>query len=62
MREQKSDHFINVSSVAGYQIHPVGGVYSGTKYAVRAFQKHFVKKNLRSGRKQYPGDNYHQAP
>ncbi|WP_036081571.1 SDR family oxidoreductase [Listeria cornellensis] len=39
MREQKSGHFINVSSIAGHQTHPGGGVYSGTKYAVRAISE-----------------------
>ncbi|TCP21494.1 NADP-dependent 3-hydroxy acid dehydrogenase YdfG [Scopulibacillus darangshiensis] len=39
MRERKSGHFINLSSVAGHQTHPGGGVYSGTKYAVRAISE-----------------------
>lgn len=39
MREQKSGHFINISSIAGHQTHPGGGVYSGTKYAVRAISE-----------------------
>jgi NADP-dependent 3-hydroxy acid dehydrogenase YdfG len=36
MREQKSGHFVNVSSTAGHYVLPTGAVYSGTKYAVRA--------------------------
>lgn len=39
MREKKSGHFINISSVAGHKTHPGGGVYSGTKYAVRAISE-----------------------
>ncbi len=35
-KEQKSGHFINVSSVAGHKVHPGGAVYSATKFAVRA--------------------------
>jgi NADP-dependent 3-hydroxy acid dehydrogenase YdfG len=33
-KEQKSGHFINVSSVAGHEIRPGGAVYSATKTAV----------------------------
>jgi NADP-dependent 3-hydroxy acid dehydrogenase YdfG len=33
-KEQKSGHFINVSSVAGHKIRPGGAVYSATKTAV----------------------------
>ncbi|ECD6517417.1 SDR family oxidoreductase, partial [Salmonella enterica subsp. enterica] len=36
MREQRSGHIINISSVAGYQSSPTSAVYSGTKFAVRA--------------------------
>lgn len=36
MREQKSGHFINVSSLAGHRVLPTAAVYSGTKFAVRA--------------------------
>ncbi|MEE9725331.1 SDR family oxidoreductase [Listeria seeligeri] len=39
MRQRKTGHFINLSSVAGHQTHPGGGVYSGTKYAVRAISE-----------------------
>ncbi|CAM3255529.1 SDR family oxidoreductase [Sporolactobacillus spathodeae] len=39
MRERKSGQFINLSSVAGHKTHPGGGVYSGTKYAVRAISE-----------------------
>lgn len=35
MKEQKSGHFINVSSVAGHQVRPGGVVYAATKHAVR---------------------------
>lgn len=36
MKEQKSGHIINVSSVAGHKVGAGGSVYAGTKYAVRA--------------------------
>lgn len=39
MKEQKSGHFINVSSVAGHGVHPGSAVYSATKYAVRALSE-----------------------
>jgi NADP-dependent 3-hydroxy acid dehydrogenase YdfG len=38
-RKQGSGHFINVSSVAGHRITPNTGVYSGTKFAVRAISE-----------------------
>jgi len=38
-REQKSGHFINVSSVAGHIVAPSSAVYSGTKFAVRAISE-----------------------
>ncbi len=34
MKEQKSGHIINVSSVAGHKVGPGGAVYSATKHAV----------------------------
>lgn len=49
MREQKSGHFINVSSVAGHQTHPGGGVYSGTKYAVRAISEALRQEEAQAG-------------
>jgi len=39
MKEQKSGHFINVSSVAGHKISKGGAVYSATKHAVRALSE-----------------------
>lgn len=36
MQQQKSGHFINVSSVAGHKVGPGFAVYSATKFAVRA--------------------------
>jgi NADP-dependent 3-hydroxy acid dehydrogenase YdfG len=39
MREQKSGHIINVSSVAGYSVSPASSVYSATKFAVRAISE-----------------------
>lgn len=39
MKEQKSGHFINVSSVAGHKIRSNGVVYSATKHAVRVISE-----------------------
>jgi|SRR5450830_874079 len=39
MKEQKSGHFINVSSVAGHKVGPGGAVYSATKHAVLALSE-----------------------
>jgi NADP-dependent 3-hydroxy acid dehydrogenase YdfG len=39
MREQKSGHIINVSSVAGHKVGPGGAVYSATKHAVRVISE-----------------------
>jgi NADP-dependent 3-hydroxy acid dehydrogenase YdfG len=39
MKEQKSGHFINVSSVAGHRVGPGFAVYAATKYAVRALSE-----------------------
>lgn len=39
MKEQKSGHIINVSSVAGHKVGPGTGVYSATKHAVRALSE-----------------------
>lgn len=39
MKEQKSGHFINVSSVAGHKIIPGSTVYSATKSAVRVISE-----------------------
>lgn len=36
MRERKSGHIINVSSIAGHLVGPATAVYSATKFAVRA--------------------------
>jgi NADP-dependent 3-hydroxy acid dehydrogenase YdfG len=39
MKEQKSGHFINVSSVAGHRVGPGFAVYAATKYADRALSE-----------------------
>lgn len=39
MKEQKSGHIINVSSVAGHKIWPGSAVYCATKFAVRALSE-----------------------
>ncbi len=36
MKERKTGHIINISSVAGRESYPMGGVYCGTKHAVQA--------------------------
>jgi NADP-dependent 3-hydroxy acid dehydrogenase YdfG len=39
MRERKSGHIINVSSIGGHQVWPTCGVYCGTKFAVVAISE-----------------------
>jgi NADP-dependent 3-hydroxy acid dehydrogenase YdfG len=39
MKEQRSGHIINVSSVAGHKVSPGGAVYSATKYGVRVISE-----------------------
>jgi NADP-dependent 3-hydroxy acid dehydrogenase YdfG len=39
MMQQKSGHFINVSSVAGHKVGPGSTVYAATKHAVRALSE-----------------------
>jgi NADP-dependent 3-hydroxy acid dehydrogenase YdfG len=39
MKQQKSGHFINVSSVAGHKVRPGNVVYSATKHAVRVISE-----------------------
>ncbi len=39
MKERKSGHIINVSSVAGHKIRPGGAVYAATKHAVRVISE-----------------------
>jgi NADP-dependent 3-hydroxy acid dehydrogenase YdfG len=39
MKEQKSGHIINVSSVAGHKVGPGSGVYAATKHAVSALSE-----------------------
>lgn len=39
MKEQKSGHVINVSSVAGHKVRPGNVVYAATKHAVRAISE-----------------------
>jgi NADP-dependent 3-hydroxy acid dehydrogenase YdfG len=39
MKQQKSGHIINVSSVAGHKIRAGGAVYAATKHAVRALSE-----------------------
>lgn len=39
LKERKSGHIINVSSVAGHKVGPGGAVYSATKHAVLALSE-----------------------
>jgi NADP-dependent 3-hydroxy acid dehydrogenase YdfG len=39
MKQQKSGHIINVSSVAGHRVGPGSSVYAATKFAVRAISE-----------------------
>jgi NADP-dependent 3-hydroxy acid dehydrogenase YdfG len=39
MKQYKSGHFINVSSIAGHKIRPGGVVYAATKHAVRVISE-----------------------
>jgi NADP-dependent 3-hydroxy acid dehydrogenase YdfG len=39
MRQQKSGHVINLSSIGGHKVVPGGAVYCATKYAVRAISE-----------------------
>ena len=52
MKEKKSGHIVNLSSVAGRIIFPAGSVYCATKHAVAAFseglrQEFSVRSNIR---------------
>jgi NADP-dependent 3-hydroxy acid dehydrogenase YdfG len=44
MRERKSGHVINVSSVAGHVVGPGSAVYAATKFAVRAISEGLRKE------------------
>ncbi|MDO9153451.1 MAG: SDR family NAD(P)-dependent oxidoreductase [Paludibacter sp.] len=39
MIERKSGHIVNISSIAGIEVYPNGGVYCATKHAVNAITK-----------------------
>lgn len=52
MKEKKSGHIVNLSSVAGRIVFPAGSVYCATKHAVAAFseglrQEFSVRSNIR---------------
>jgi NADP-dependent 3-hydroxy acid dehydrogenase YdfG len=49
MRERKSGHIINLSSVAGHHIYPGGTVYCGTKHAVKAISEGLRREEAISG-------------
>lgn len=45
MRERKSGHIINISSIGGHQVWPTCAVYSGTKFAVLAISEGLRQEN-----------------
>jgi len=47
MKEKKSGHIINISSVAGRVVFPSGSVYCATKHAVTAFSEGLSRSNIR---------------
>lgn len=49
MREQKSGHILNLSSVARHNIYPGGTVYCGTKHAVTAISEGLRQEEAMSG-------------
>ncbi|WP_028391155.1 SDR family oxidoreductase [Bacillus cihuensis] len=49
MSERKTGHFINISSIAGHHVWPGGGIYSGTKFAVRAMSEGLRQEEAMAG-------------
>lgn len=49
MRERKSGHVINLSSVAGHNVYPGGTVYCSTKHAVTAISEGLRKEEAMNG-------------
>ena len=49
MRQRKSGHIINTSSVAAHEVMPSGAVYCGTKFAVKAITEGLRKKEAAEG-------------
>jgi NADP-dependent 3-hydroxy acid dehydrogenase YdfG len=45
MKAQGSGHFVNLSSIGGHRVWPACGVYSATKYAVRAISEALRMEN-----------------
>lgn len=39
MAERKSGHIINIGSIAGHNVYPLGNVYAATKFAVKALSR-----------------------
>lgn len=45
MKAQGSGHFVNISSIGGHRVWPTCGVYSATKFAVRAISEALRMEN-----------------
>lgn len=45
MKARNTGHFVNISSIGGYRVWPTCGVYSATKYAVRAISEALRMEN-----------------
>ena len=66
MKQQKSGHFINVSSVAGHKVGPGFAVYAATKFAVRALSEGLRQEtkpyNIRTRRCGFGAGKYRDGP
>ncbi|MFZ3578714.1 SDR family oxidoreductase, partial [Virgibacillus sp. DJP39] len=47
--ERSAGHIVNVASISGLEVNKVSGVYSATKYAVRALSMSLEKELARTG-------------
>lgn len=49
MLERKSGHIVNIASVSGLEVNKVSGVYSATKFAVKAISMSLEKELAKTG-------------